>query len=71
MKTITFEEKQYKVPDWVEFVAKDENQKIFGYKETDVVLGKQEWLPRIINHSWFYVGKSESVEDWKGSKVRV
>lgn len=71
MKTIIFEGKEYKVPDWVEFVAKDENQKIFGYKESDVVLCKSEWLPKIINHSWFYLGKSDSKSDWQNSKVKV
>jgi len=31
-KTITFEGREYKVPVWVEWVARDEDSSIYGYE---------------------------------------
>ena len=65
MKTITFEGKQYEVPYWVKWVARDMDCKIYGYSER----------PIDFDHvRWDYTGKVFLIKeplDWTKSLTEV
>ena len=66
MKTIKFEGKQYEVPDWVNFVVRNEDGGIVGHYDEPIYL----------SHNWHSFGESyvivdNPISDWRRSLTEV